>query len=47
MINYGFSIEIVKYTFKKGEIVSVKMSNQDIKGKVVANSVALVNTDNE
>jgi len=35
---HGLSIEIVKYTSKKGEIANVKMSNQVINGKVVTNS---------
>jgi hypothetical protein len=39
---YGLSIEIVKYTSKKGEIANVKMSNQVINGKVVTDSVAIV-----
>ena len=39
---YGLSIEIVKYTSKKGKIANVKMSNQVINGKVVTDSVAIV-----
>jgi hypothetical protein len=39
---YGFSLEIKKYTSKKGEIANVKMSNQVINGKVVTDSVAIV-----
>lgn len=35
---YGFSLEIKKYTFKKGEITYVKISQQGVNGKVVTNS---------
>ena len=35
---YGFSLEIKKYTFKKGEITYVKISQQGVNVKVVTNS---------